>query len=805
MVTLIAVQGATAWPQLSSTLAEYLHSTDTAAVDGALDTVYKLYEETPQSVERELPEGSGRCPADVLIPCVLTHFSHAEPALRAVAISTINLAVCYMPKALESTLDVYIQGLFASAQDSVQAVRKAVCAGLVQLTAIRPDKLEPHLGGVIEYMLASTQDPDEGVAVEACEFWSAYPDSGLEVSSLRPYLPRLIPVLLKNMVYDEYDEEVADAEAAEEEALSGNAPSRDTDADIKPHIHHHHSGGGGGLENGGGGNADEGNGEDNDDDDDDDNDEISRWNLRRCSAAGLDMLSNSFGDELLPLLLPAVQLRLSETDWRAREGAILALGAVSDGCAGGLAQHLAGIVAAVLPGLRDDRPMVRTISCWALIRYSRSLLDYSSSGDRQMLEAVVKGVCDRVGDHNRKVQEAACGSVASFVEEAGEADALPFAREILVALGLALQRYGRKTLRNAYDAVATVAERMPVVFKTEEGAGMILPPLFAKLHSLVDGDRDLLPLLECIAAVAPAAGPPQLQPFAEAVFGRCVDMADRLGAGAESGALDKAEVDDFIVGALDAVNGLVEGLGAGVESLVGRSALREVLLRCCGDASSEVRQSAFAVIGDLAGACVPHLRPSLLDIVGALMVNLEPAAISQESIHACNNAAWALGAIAVAISPEEVGQFALPALERLARIISVPAGGLPRSFVENGAIAVGRVALKRPDLLAPHAAAFMGALCSALRGARDNTEKEQACLGVCAVLRLNPQAGAAAFTALCEAVVSWRSVPTENGLQRELVQLITGYKEQLVGIGQWEVALSSMSPPAAQKLVSMLQ
>ena len=37
---------------------------------------------------------------------------------------------------------------------------------------------------------------------------------------------------------------------------------------------------------------------------------LSRWNLRKCSAAGLDRLSTVFGDELLPVLLPILEQRL---------------------------------------------------------------------------------------------------------------------------------------------------------------------------------------------------------------------------------------------------------------------------------------------------------------------------------------------------------------------------------------------------------------------------------------------------------------------------------------------------------------
>ena len=46
---------------------------------------------------------------------------------------------------------------------------------------------------------------------------------------------------------------------------------------------------------------------------DDDGEEINRWNLRKCSAAGLDVLSTVFGEELLPIVLPIVEQRLRVT------------------------------------------------------------------------------------------------------------------------------------------------------------------------------------------------------------------------------------------------------------------------------------------------------------------------------------------------------------------------------------------------------------------------------------------------------------------------------------------------------------
>jgi len=111
-----------------------------------------------------------------------------------------------------------------------------------------------------------------------------------------------------------------------------------------------------------------------DDEDDDDGEEVSRWNLRKCSAAGLDVLATVFADELLPITLPVINERLREDDWRARESAILALGAISEGCAAGLLTHLAEMVSVLLPKLADARPLVRSITCWSLSRYARWLV-----------------------------------------------------------------------------------------------------------------------------------------------------------------------------------------------------------------------------------------------------------------------------------------------------------------------------------------------------------------------------------------------------------------------------------------------
>ena len=56
----------------------------------------------------------------------------------------------------------------------------------------------------------------------------------------------------------------------------------------------------------------------------------------------------------------------------------------------------------------------------------------------------------------------------------------------------------------------------------------------------------------------------------------------------------------------------------------------------------EVRQSAFALLGDLTKACWVHVQPYIDKYLVIVTQNLEPHLIS-----VCNNACWAIGEIAM--------------------------------------------------------------------------------------------------------------------------------------------------------------
>ena len=66
-----------------------------------------------------------------------------------------------------------------------------------------------------------------------------------------------------------------------------------------------------------------------------------------------------------------------------------------------------------------------------------------------------------------------------------------------------------------------------------------------------------------------------------------------------------------MVVALDLLSGLAEGLGTNIAPLIAKSEILPLLYHCMRDAVSEVRQSSFALLGDLTKACFPHIKPFL--------------------------------------------------------------------------------------------------------------------------------------------------------------------------------------------------
>lgn len=287
-------------------------------------------------------EISGTRPLDYMIPKFLMLSEHPSAKMRSHAVACLSYFVPVNCQSLYVHIDAFIACLFKRASDDDPSVRRHVCQALVLLLAARPEKLMPEMSNVAEYMLYSTKDKNENVALEACEFWLTFAEDSELAPYLHPLLEKVAPVLLDCMIYGEDDLLWLEGDAED-------AAVPDKETDIKPR--HYGGGKSHGLErdaNGGESDApeapkqklsaygeetfDSDEEDDYDLDDDDFADEMStEWNLRKCAAAALDVLAVRFSADLLNVLLGPLKDKLWSTDWLQRESGILALGAMAEG------------------------------------------------------------------------------------------------------------------------------------------------------------------------------------------------------------------------------------------------------------------------------------------------------------------------------------------------------------------------------------------------------------------------------------------------------------------------------------------
>jgi transportin-1 len=295
-----------------------------------------------------------------MIPKFIPFFDHPDHRIRLNAILCVSQFISLRSEPLMTRVNDFLVALFNRATDDNIEVRKAVCQSLVSLLETCPTVLLPHMPNLVEYMLFCTQSDDSELALEACEFWLVFAEQDELRDQLRPYLQKVVPVLLKGMVYSDMDLMTLGGD-------EDDAHVADSEQDIKPRFHKASV-----VENEHdkeeeatekkksllGEESDEDEDDDYGDDDDYEDDEFyGEWNLRKCSAATLDVLCTSFETEVIHILIPLLKGELESADWLHRECGILALGAAAEGGMQEIAPHLPELVPYLLNNLNDPKVM----------------------------------------------------------------------------------------------------------------------------------------------------------------------------------------------------------------------------------------------------------------------------------------------------------------------------------------------------------------------------------------------------------------------------------------------------------------
>ncbi|KAK1760907.1 importin subunit beta-2 [Echria macrotheca] len=807
--------GVWSWPELLPELVRLFGNesgqVSNEAQEGAMSAMAKICEDNFKALEREQ---RGERPINFLLPKFIEAAKSPLPKVREQALTAINVFTPRKSQAMLNNIDALLQQLFYLSDDSVPGVRRQVCRAFVRLVETRPEKLVPHIDGLVSYIITQQKSDDEDLACEAAEFWLSVGEHENLWQALEPYVQKIIPVLLECMVYS--PEDIAMLGGA-----SDDEDEEDREEDLKPQFAKKKltrtvNGAEASADPSGNGNAfeklanmdeDLEEGELADDEDDGDENPDEKWTLRKCSAAALDVFATDFGATVFTSILPYLQTNLKHAEWPYREAAVLALGAVAEGCMEVVTPHLPELVPYLISLLDDPEPVVRQITCWTLGRYSSWAANLEDPYQRDTyFLPLMEGILKKMLDKNKKVQEAGASAMANLEEKAGK-QLEPFCGPIIAQYVQCFAKYKDKNRWILYDCVQTLAEHIGPVLARPELCNQLMPALINRWQTVPDQSRELFPLLECLSYVAMALGD-AFSPFAEPIFVRCVNIIHQnleLSMAANSNVNFDQPDKDFLVTSLDLLSAITQALDdEKAAKLVNNSqpAFFELLSFCLEDPTDEVQQSAYALLGDCAKYVFEQLRPFLPTIFPILLRRLDLDNILDEEIDngfsVVNNACWSAGEIAVQYK-KGMAPFVPELLQRCVEIINNPR--VPKGVNENAAIALGRLGLDNHDLLAPHLPQFAEEFLISMDEVDPSEEKATAFKGFSLTVAQNPQAIEGVLLHFFVAIARYRDLKLRTPVKSELhdvFQNVLNIYRQL--IPQFDEFIAQMNPQDQQAL-----
>lgn len=477
---------------------------------------------------------------------------------------------------------------------------------------------------VAQVMLQATQvDPDtmEAVRIEAVQFWQGVLHFPTFAELIFPALGQIVPLLVDGMVYSKMELGMLQANAED-----ANVPDRLED--LKPR--HYEARTQAMAE---------------DDEDDDDSDEVEDYNLRRVSAVTLDDIAENFGDRVLDSVLGVIDQRMQPSqDWRPLEAAVLALGAIAEGCYEGLKPYLEAITGRLLDLLENSSThfLVVSIATWALRRLAQFLLYASDGSDgRPFLRRYMATILKHMQASSKLVQEAACCALTDVCDQAEDGQVDAYLPSIAQTVHTCLGGYQLKNKVLLFEQIQSLCNRFQQQIAAPEVMPLFINPLVTIWQQTPNDSPILFSFFKCMSSVCGAVGP-HIQPMAKDIFDRAFAVysfhmnvrATALQTGEEPSEFE------YIVTSVDLLSGLFDALGSSLEPLVQASnpLLMQITLAALVDENHEIRQAGFALLGDLAKSCPRYVQEALPQVIQAIGQNCQE--LNEFTAGCISNAAW---------------------------------------------------------------------------------------------------------------------------------------------------------------------
>jgi len=739
--------GAQGWPELVKFLEHNLQQNQEEVVECSLECIAKLFEDLKMNSEHINQQSfQNNNPFEGFISKIINICDPNVPLkIRDLALQCLNFFVQFFNN---NFLLKYFEILILYSEDQHSSLRHKSCEGFLEILELKKELIVQNLDQVLERILKFTMDDDRKVKKVACRFWGEYllvekGESMQRIMYCKKYLQILVPLLMDCLRY--IKEESFGVQNSVQNKQYGQSYSESSSDE------------GEGFDSEGGANTGE-------------------WNLRKESARTLDFLARHFKQDTFVSAQEKIAACLKNNDWVTRESGIFCLGVLSKGSHDSITQHFHHLFPFLMESLnQNEHPLIRSSSFWTLSKFTDWIIAHGISNEEILRNYLLK-ILNAMMEDDSQVCNAACTALAKTATENGQGIE-NYLADIVEVFKVAVDKYQKNNLANLYDTISAVTVNVAQAkIQDPSVQNTLVSILIKKWNESQFNDLESIYLVECSDAILNALEDHSIN-YSEFFFTKTLFLIMNYIQARKND--DKKYLEykkDIALRAFDMFLTFLKVMGVQAEKYMGAGDYKQLFDGCLEDQNIVVKQFVLSSVGQVAKYCprlvVDHIEHYAQTMMANMVVQNPDDDPESALEFTCNNTAYSIGEFAVAY-PNEFSQYITDFALRICDILE--SGYVIHNNVTiNLSIAIGRMGLIKPDVVAPLLDRFLGYFCDSLKKLLWNEEKQQAFRGLFSVIAKNPNGIVQNFMYLCEALVNFDNA--DSDLKDLAAKLIINFK-----------------------------
>ncbi|XP_076931767.1 importin subunit beta-1-like [Bidens hawaiensis] len=384
-----------------------------------------------------------------VLTAVVQGMNVSEPtSVRLAATTALYNALDFAQTNFENEMERnYIMKVVCETATAKEAdIRQAAFECLVSIASTYYEVLEPYMPTLFELTANAVKGDEEGVALQAIEFWSSICDEEIELQDfetgdtdsyahscfIKKALSMLVPMLLETLLKQ-------DEEQDQEDGI---------------------------------------------------------WNLSMAGGTCLGLVAKTVGDDIVPLVMPFVQANISKPDWRSREAATYAFGSILEGpSVEKLSPMVVSALDFLLNAMKDQNNHVKDTTAWTLGRIFELLHNpaagfsaISPTNFQKVMVVLLESIKDSLN-----VAEKVCGAIYFLAQgyegfETGSSVLTPYLPNIIASLISTAERTDANDTKLRSAAYETLNEvvRCSNLAESSQIITQLLPVIMTKLGQTIE-------------------------------------------------------------------------------------------------------------------------------------------------------------------------------------------------------------------------------------------------------------------------------------------------------------------------------